>query len=259
MRLHALFAVLAAAALTACASQNAPPPDYGQPSAYQEPIDTYSRDEMVEAAADFFGVTAEAAASALERVFADLGRPVGYIAGEEVSAAAGVVASVEMRTSYVQAHFLARYAKDLGFHTAPGPSERIRFPVAGPYNERLGYTELPRMLSALDAAGFRITRQARMSGELAHFVDAGGFPIYREKTSAGLVVRDRHGTPLHRAQFPGRTYPDFAVVPPLVIRTLLFIENRELMDGAHPFRNPAVEWDRLAYALLALPAQIVDP
>ncbi|MCC5997307.1 MAG: DUF1134 domain-containing protein [Oceanicaulis sp.] len=65
-------------------------PDYGQPSEYQSDIDTYSRDEIVEAAADFFGVTAEAAASAMERVFSDLGRPVGYIAGEEVSGAVGV-------------------------------------------------------------------------------------------------------------------------------------------------------------------------
>jgi hypothetical protein len=80
----------AALALAACASNDAPPPDYGQPSAYQDDIDTYSRDEIVEATADFFGVTAEAAASALERVFSDLGRPVGYVAGEEVSAAAGV-------------------------------------------------------------------------------------------------------------------------------------------------------------------------
>ncbi|MGX6648918.1 DUF1134 domain-containing protein [Maricaulaceae bacterium MS644] len=90
MRFAPVFAGLAALGLTACASSSAPAPEYGQPSAYQEPIDTYSRDEMVEATADFFGVTAEAAASALERVFADLGRPVGYIAGEELSAAAGV-------------------------------------------------------------------------------------------------------------------------------------------------------------------------
>jgi len=90
MRLASALTGLAALALTACASSSAPPPEYGQPSANQEPIDTYSRDEMVEAAADFFGVTAEAAASTLERVFADLGRPVGYIAGEELAAAAGV-------------------------------------------------------------------------------------------------------------------------------------------------------------------------
>jgi len=98
MTLARLAALLPPAALlAACAAQGGPPaqpagtgPDYGQPSAYSEDIDTYSREEVVEAAADFFGVTAEAAASALERVFADLGRPVGYIAGEEVAAAAGV-------------------------------------------------------------------------------------------------------------------------------------------------------------------------
>mgnify|MGYP003113209345 CR=1 FL=1 len=64
--------------------------DYGQPSEYSEPVDTYSQDEMVDAVSDFFGVTAEAAASVLERVFDDLGRPVGYVAGEEVAGAIGV-------------------------------------------------------------------------------------------------------------------------------------------------------------------------
>jgi len=65
-------------------------PDYGQPSAYSEPVETYSQDELVDAVSDFFGVTAEAAASVLERVFSDLGRPVGYVAGEEVAGAVGV-------------------------------------------------------------------------------------------------------------------------------------------------------------------------
>ncbi len=96
IRLFTRFALaaLAAGLAAACASNSsrAPQgePDYGQPSEHQRNIDTYSRDEIVEATSDFFGVTAEAAASALERVFSDLGRPVGYIAGEEVSGAAGV-------------------------------------------------------------------------------------------------------------------------------------------------------------------------
>ena len=71
-------------------ASSASAPDYGQPSTYQSNIDTYSNEELVEVVADFFGVTAEAAASALERVFSDLGRPVGYIAGEEVAGAAGI-------------------------------------------------------------------------------------------------------------------------------------------------------------------------
>lgn len=65
-------------------------PDYGQPSQYSDGVDTYSQEEMVEAVSDFFGVTAEAAAAVIERVFSDLGRPVGYVAGEEVAGAVGV-------------------------------------------------------------------------------------------------------------------------------------------------------------------------
>ncbi|MFS2319133.1 DUF1134 domain-containing protein [Maricaulis sp. D1M11] len=76
--------------LSMARAQQETPPDYGQPSAYSDPVDTYSRDEMVDAVADFFGVTAEASASVLERVFSDLGRPVGYVAGEEVAGAVGV-------------------------------------------------------------------------------------------------------------------------------------------------------------------------
>ena len=53
-------------AMTACAS--AQEADYGQPSDYSEPVEAYSEDEIVEAMSDFFGVTAEAAAAAVERV-----------------------------------------------------------------------------------------------------------------------------------------------------------------------------------------------
>jgi hypothetical protein len=49
--------------------------------------DTYSRDELVNAASDFFGVTSEAAGAIIEKVFHDLGSPTGYVAGEEGSGA----------------------------------------------------------------------------------------------------------------------------------------------------------------------------
>ncbi|HAQ34290.1 MAG: hypothetical protein CMF74_01005 [Maricaulis sp.] len=89
MRLLSLLAApLTALAMTACAS--AQETDYGQTSQYSEPVESYSEDEIVSAMSDFFGVTAEAAAAAVERVFSDLGRPVGYIAGEEISGAVGV-------------------------------------------------------------------------------------------------------------------------------------------------------------------------
>jgi hypothetical protein len=49
--------------------------------------ETYSRDELVNKVSDFFGVTAEAAGAVVSKVFKDNGRPTGYIAGEEASAA----------------------------------------------------------------------------------------------------------------------------------------------------------------------------
>ena len=52
--------------------------------------ETYSEDEVTGAFADFFGVTAESAASVIEKLFADQGRPVAYITGTEGAGAFGV-------------------------------------------------------------------------------------------------------------------------------------------------------------------------
>jgi hypothetical protein len=49
--------------------------------------DTYSKNEIVNVASDFFGMTTAAVAQAVERIFADLGRPNAYIKGEEGSGA----------------------------------------------------------------------------------------------------------------------------------------------------------------------------
>jgi hypothetical protein len=52
--------------------------------------DTYSKSEIVNKVAGFFGVAAKTAAEIVERIFADLGRPNAYITGEEGSGAIGV-------------------------------------------------------------------------------------------------------------------------------------------------------------------------
>ncbi len=62
----------------------------GGPQASATERDTYTSTEIVDAVSDFFGVTAEAAGTLVERVFNDLGEPVGYIIGEEASGAVGV-------------------------------------------------------------------------------------------------------------------------------------------------------------------------
>ncbi len=52
--------------------------------------DTFTENEVVDAAADFFDITSEAAAEVVARVFEDLGEPNGYITGSEGSGAIGV-------------------------------------------------------------------------------------------------------------------------------------------------------------------------
>ena len=156
----------------------------------------------------------------------------------------------EVQTSRRQAAWLSGVTADLHYAVEPGASEQIRFPGAGPFDERLGYHQLPARVERLAGQGFGVAAQARMSPRMIELIDEGLFAAYREKTQAGLELRDCRGQPLARARFPERTYERFESVPTLLIDSLLFIENRELLDPRFPMRNPAVEWDRFGKALV---------
>lgn len=54
---------------------------------YAEEAETFSMEEIADAAEGFFGSTTAGLAEIIERVFSDLGRPTAYITGEEVSGA----------------------------------------------------------------------------------------------------------------------------------------------------------------------------
>ncbi|MEZ5363356.1 MAG: transglycosylase domain-containing protein [Bryobacterales bacterium] len=129
----------------------------------------------------------------------------------------------------------------------------------GPYDHRLGYSRLPAMLERLHAEGFEIEAQAQWSPELAEWVDAGLFPIYQEKPQAGFTLLDRNGELLHRSPHPQRLYPSFAAIPQSVVESLLFIENRDMLDARFATRNPAIEWDRLSKAGLDLGLRSILP
>ncbi len=170
-----------------------------------------------------------------------------------------LIAAYELIASPFQAMFLADYAKRLSFHDENGPSDRIRFPQQGPFDLRFGYSLLPEFTDRLKQEGFTVVRQARISHEMASLDKFGLFLPYREKAVAGLTLEDCAETPYFRFRQPRQAYSDFAAIPHLVANTLLFIENRELLDPNHPQRNPAVEWDRLAEALLEKMVQTVQP
>lgn len=159
------------------------------------------------------------------------------------------VVADELRSSRRQAAWLSDLARSLTFELQPGPSPSIRFPGAGPFDQRLGYHQLPDLIERLNRQGYAVTAQARMSPKLLEFSDKGLFAPYHEKAQAGLALRDCRNESLYASRYPERVYDRFEAVPPLLVAALLFIENRELLDP-HPMRNPAVEWDRFGKAVV---------
>ncbi|TPW18154.1 MAG: glycosyl transferase family protein, partial [Halothiobacillaceae bacterium] len=129
----------------------------------------------------------------------------------------------------------------------------------GPYDERLGYSRQPHFLPHFYEQGFEVTGQARMSPRMQWLIKQGLFAPYREKIQAGLNIDDARGYSLYQATYPTRIYATFDEVPPLVVDTLLFIENRELLEREHPKKNPAVEWTRLARAVMDKAIQFFIP
>ena len=166
---------------------------------------------------------------------------------------------LEARTFRGQAWLLSSLASKLDTRLGAGPAPAIELQQPGPYDERLGYARLPRELERLHQDGWRVVAQARLAPLHERLVRLGMSPIYREKTQTGLEIIDARGDRLYEVRYPARVYQDFASVPPLVTQTLTFIENRELLDPVHVFRNPAVEWDRLATAVLGRGVALVRP
>uniref|UniRef100_UPI0035AE7D9E transglycosylase domain-containing protein n=1 Tax=Thauera aminoaromatica TaxID=164330 RepID=UPI0035AE7D9E len=174
------------------------------------------------------------------------------------SVAGGLLLWHEAGTSRLQARALARYAARLDYALLAGPSAAIRFPAHGPFDQRLGYTELARFSERLQARGFALVEQVRFDDALLAHVERGLFPPYAEKTRAGLDVFDCRGEPLYGFRYPWRGYERFEDVPAIVAQALLFIENRDLLDESRPTLNPAVDWARFARAALGQLGRMVD-
>jgi membrane peptidoglycan carboxypeptidase len=117
---------------------------------------------------------------------------------------------------------------------------------------------LPAFIASLNAHHFAVERQAAWSDELARFVGDGGYAVYGEKSRTGLELFDRDGNPIYRASYPERTYADFDSIPPLIVNSLLFVEDHDLLDRQNPRHNPAVEWSRFMLAAAGQVASLLD-
>jgi membrane peptidoglycan carboxypeptidase len=162
----------------------------------------------------------------------------------------GIMARHEMRTSKIQADWLTWYAQHISFSPASGPNPGLRYPADGPYNQRLGYSYLPYYIKALQANDFIVAEQMRTSPTYNYFIDRGLYPLYHPKTTAGLVLYDRDDEKLYSASYPNHVFTNFNGIPSVLVNTLLYVENRELLKDGPITRNPVIEWDRFFYAVL---------
>jgi membrane peptidoglycan carboxypeptidase len=159
---------------------------------------------------------------------------------------------------YVQSLLVWGAVTDMTFQVEAGPSPTIRFPRSGPYDQRLGYVALPSVIKRLEGRGFEIQSQARQSPALWKFIGAGGYAVYHEKFQAGLLLSDRRDEPLEAEPYPSTAFKRFDEIPAIVVNTLRFIEDRDLLDPKHPYRNPAVEWRRFALAAAGRVGGVLD-
>ncbi len=158
----------------------------------------------------------------------------------------------ELRTSLIEATLLPKLAREMTWSIEPGASREIAFPQAGPFDERAGYVDLPGFSARLSERGYRIESQAEPSAELARAMRLALSPPYREKSTTGLRILDPSGAVLYADTQPRWQYASLGEVPPLILASLLYAENRELLSAVAPTRNPAIEWERLAFAVLQL-------
>lgn len=165
----------------------------------------------------------------------------------------------EIKTSRFQAKYLTRVAHNAIYAVGKGPSDTIWFPKFGPYDVRLGYTKIPAIVENLTRFGYSIAEQARISQAMKKIVSYGLYPTYKEKTRTGLTILDWHNTLIYSAYKPEYIYEQFDDIPKVILNSLLYIENREILDQTSPTKNPAVEWDRFALAIIEKIIKIVRP
>ncbi len=99
--------------------------------------------------------------------------------------------------------------RSLRYELQPGPSDGNRYPQAGPYDERLGYTRIPGFIERLTARHHPVAAQARQSPALVDYLRAGLLPAVRREEpgrAAGLRLSRRCAVPqrLSDARLSGR-------------------------------------------------------
>ena len=165
---------------------------------------------------------------------------------------AAVFLAIELASSWFEARLFSAVDQRLGYSLEPGPSPMMERSASGPYDRQLGFYNLSEFTQRLEREHFAVTAQGRASNTARMLTRLGLFPIYHEKNQAGLKIEGWQGETLLDNRYPDRVYSSYRAIPPLVVNTLLFIENRQLRNEAFPDRNPAIEWGRTGRAVIDL-------
>lgn len=185
-------------------------------------------------------------------------RPTGIVVGIVILVCAALAVAFEVRSSWLQSQLLSAIGRRLEYPLRAGATVDVPRAAPGPYDLRLGFTPLAGFIECLQRSGYEVSAQANPSATARTLSFLGLPAIYREKLQAGLRIEDRAGAPIFESRYPFTVYPDYRAVPPVVINTLLFIENRQLLDPTYPGRNPAIEWERVGKAAGDFAIHLVD-
>src|SRR5919106_3176499 len=157
---------------------------------------------------------------------------------------------IEFQTSILQSWIFTSTNERLYFKLNEGPSKEIIYPRSSPYDDRRGYSKLPIFQSRLQSQGYQVTHQARQSETMLTLLEHGISPPYVERPDAGLDIRGSDGDFLFHYAQSEFLFDKIDDIPPLLVNTLLFLENRGLNRPATRWQNPVIEWDRTVKAAL---------
>ncbi|WP_166837998.1 transglycosylase domain-containing protein [Rheinheimera pleomorphica] len=155
----------------------------------------------------------------------------------------------ESRNHFYQSHFWHWLASKLDYQLVSGASSQIRYPAQGPFDQRFGYNQLAQWRETLEQTGFQITAQSQFSDNLMRYTQYGFYPPYREKQQAGLSIQGCAQDLLYQHQAPAFQFTHLADVAPLIVQSLLYVEDRSLLTPGHPHANPVLNIPRLGAAL----------
>ena len=158
--------------------------------------------------------------------------------------------AIEIRTSVLQSWIFTRINEGISFEMASGHSTSIGFPRSAPFDDRRGYSKIPELQARLEKQGYQVKQQVKQSATLANLISRGITPPYVVPPEAGMTVFGVDGVPLFQYAQSEFLFKRINDIPPLLIKTLLFLENRDLDRPTAAWQNPVIEWDRLAMAAL---------